>query len=266
MIHPTAIVDPGARIASGAHIGPYTVIGSDVEIGEGTWIGPHVVINGPTRIGRENRIYQFCSLGEMPQDMKYAGEPTRLEIGDRNVIREHVTMNPGTQGGGMVTRIGSNCLFMVGSHVAHDCQIADHVILANNATLAGHVEVGEGAILGGLSAVHQFVRIGRGAMIGGMSGVENDVIPYGLVMGERASLRGINVVGLKRHGVPREAIHALRDAYKRLFENGATGTAAERLTEVAAGCGDNVIVGELVAFMRAESSRGLVLPPGSNGR
>ncbi len=265
-VHPSAIIGAEVDLSDDVEVGPYCVLDGPVSIGRGTRLSSHVVVTGRTTIGAECRIYPFASIGHPPQDLKYAGEPSRLEIGDRNVIREHVTMNPGTEGGGMVTRIGSDCLFMVGSHVAHDCQLADHVILANNATLAGHVVVGDGAILGGLSAVHQFVRIGQGAMIGGMSGVENDVIPYGLVMGDRASLRGINVVGLKRHGVPREAIHALRDAYRRLFENGAGGTAAERLSEVAAGCGDHAIVEDLVAFMRADSSRGLVLPPGSNGR
>ncbi|MDP6572589.1 MAG: acyl-ACP--UDP-N-acetylglucosamine O-acyltransferase, partial [Rhodospirillales bacterium] len=186
------------------------------------------------------------------------GEASRLEIGCNNIIREQVTMNPGTEGGGMVTRTGNNCLFMVGSHVAHDCQIGDHVILVNNATMGGHVEIGEWAIIGGLSAVHQFVRVGRHAMVGGMSGVENDIIPYGSVVGNRARLSGLNVVGLKRRGFSREVIHALRNAYRLLFA--PEGTMTERLNDVAELMPEIEPVMEIVEFISADSSRSICQP------
>ncbi|MGE5270593.1 MAG: acyl-ACP--UDP-N-acetylglucosamine O-acyltransferase, partial [Thiohalocapsa sp.] len=205
-IHPTAVVDAGARLADDVVIGPYCVIGAQVSLLAGVALKSHVVIDGRTTIGARTRIFPFASIGHETQDLKYKGEPSTLEIGHDNTIREHVTINPGTEGGGMVTCVGSHCLLMVGAHVAHDCQIGDHVILVNNATLGGHVVVEDYAILGGLSAVHQFVRIGRHAMIGGMSGVERDVIPYGLVMGDRARLTGINLIGMQRRGFSREAI------------------------------------------------------------
>jgi UDP-N-acetylglucosamine acyltransferase len=203
-------------------------------------------------------MFPFASIGLQPQDLKYMGEASRLEIGCNNVIREQVTMNPGTEGGGMVTRTGNNCLFMVGSHVAHDCQIGDHVILVNNATMGGHVEIGEWAILGGLSAVHQFVRVGRHSMVGGMSGVENDIIPYGSVVGNRARLSGLNVVGLKRRGFSREVIHALRSAYRLLFA--PEGTMTERLNDVAELMPEIEPVMEIVKFIRADSSRAICQP------
>ena len=194
-IHSTAIVDPKATLAGDVTIGPYSVVGENVVLGAGVRLMSHVVVDGHTQVGAGTVIYPFASIGLPPQDLKYGGEPSVLEIGVNNVIREHVTMNPGTEGGGMITRIGDNCLFMVASHVAHDCQLGDHVIMANNAALGGHVSVGEWAILGGLSAIHQYVRIGRHAIVGGMSGVEHDVIPYGSVMGDRARLAGLNLVG-----------------------------------------------------------------------
>jgi UDP-N-acetylglucosamine acyltransferase len=257
-IHPTAIVDSNAEIARGVEIGPYAVIGPHVRLGDGVHVGPHVVIDGRTTIGADTAIFPFASIGHIPQDLKYKGEPSELVIGARNVIREHVTMNPGTEGGGMVTRVGDRCLFMVGSHVAHDCKVGDHVVMANNATLAGHVEVGDWAILGGLSAVHQFCRIGRFAMIGGMSGVENDVIPYGSVMGNRARLAGLNIVGLKRRGFTRDQIHNLRTAYRLLFAE--EGTLAERLSDVEEIYHDNEVVMEIVAFIRADSTRAICQP------
>ena len=211
-----------------------------------------------TRIGAETEIYPFATIGLPPQDLKYAGETSELVIGERNRIREHVTMNPGTSEGGMMTRVGNDCLFMVGSHVAHDCLMGDHIIMANNATLAGHVVVGDYAILGGLSAVHQFVRIGRHAIVGGMSGVENDVIPYGSVMGDRARLSGLNVIGLKRRNFAKDEIHNLRTAYRMLFAE--EGTLQERIDDVAKMFGDNADILEIVEFMRADSSRGLTQP------
>jgi UDP-N-acetylglucosamine acyltransferase len=261
-IHPTAIVAGQARIADDAVIGPYCVVGSQVELAEGVRLISHVAVDGITSIGAGTAVYPFASLGHPPQDMKYKGEPSRLVIGKRNQIRESVTMNPGTEGGGMVTRVGDDCLFMVGSHVAHDCTIGDHAIFVNNATLGGHVTIGDYAILGGLSAVHQFVRIGRHVMVGGMTGVENDVIPYATVTGNRAHLSGLNLVGLKRRGYDRDAIHALRNAYRLLFA--PEGTMAERLEEVAELFKDVGPVMEIVDFIRADSSRAVCQPKPEN--
>lgn len=256
-IHPTAVVDPGAQIAPDAVIGPYCIIGANVVIESGVTLKSHVAISGRTTVGAGTTIYPFASLAE-PQDLKYHGEESQLIIGKNNVIREHVTMNTGTEGGGMVTRVGDNCLFMVGSHVAHDCIVGNNVILANNATLAGHVRVGDFAVLGGLSAVHQRVQIGAHAMIGGMSGVESDVIPYGLVMGERAKLSGLNLVGLKRRGFERDEIHSLRNAYRLLFA--PEGTMAERLEDVAKTFESNKPVMDIVDFIRLDSSRAICQP------
>ncbi len=258
MIHPTAIVEDGAQVGKNVSIGPYCVVGADVTLGDGVTFASHVVINGRTRVGANTRVYPFASIGHQPQDMKYKGEPSELIIGCNTIIREHVTMNPGTEGGGMVTRVGNNCLIMVGSHVAHDCQIGDHAILVNNATLGGHVRIEDWAIIGGLSAVHQFARIGRHAMVGGMSGVENDVIPYGSVVGNRAHLSGLNIVGLKRRGFSRDTIHALRNAYRLLFA--PEGTMTERLADVVATFGDNEPVMEIVDFIRVDSSRAICQP------
>ena len=257
-IHSTAIVERGAELGDGVVIGPYCVVGADVRLGAGVVLMSHVVVAGRTRIGDGCRVYPFASIGQQPQDLKYAGEPSELIVGANNVIREYVTMNPGTRGGGMVTRVGSNCLFMVGAHVAHDCQIADNVIMANNATLGGHVSVGDHAILGGLCAVHQFVRIGRHAMIGGMSGVEHDVIPYASVMGDRARLSGLNIVGLKRRRFSREQIHNLRTAYRLLFAE--EGTMAERLVDVSAMYKDEPAVMEIVEFINVDSNRSICQP------
>lgn len=262
-IHATAVVDPGVKLGMDVKIGPLCVVGAEVELGDGVELVSHVVVDGRTSIGARTRIFPFATIGLPPQDLKYKGEPSRLEIGADNRIREHVTMNPGTQGGGMLTKVGDGCLFMVGSHVAHDCKIGDRVIMANNATLAGHVEIDDDAILGGLSAIHQFVRIGRNAMIGGMSGVEHDVIPYGLVMGERARLNGLNIVGLKRHGFSRAEILALQNAYKLLF--GDQGTIAERLKDVRARFSADGPVGTLLDFADTESPRALCQPKPSNG-
>ncbi|MDE3015957.1 MAG: acyl-ACP--UDP-N-acetylglucosamine O-acyltransferase [Pseudomonadota bacterium] len=265
LIHPTAIVTPGVKLAEGVVIGPYCVLDGEIAIGAGTKLLSHVVIGGRTKIGTNNKIFPFASLGHAPQDLKYKGEKSELVIGDHNVIREHVTMNPGTEGGGMVTTIGSHCLFMVASHVAHDCVIGGHVILANNATLGGHVQVGDHAIIGGLAAVHQFVRIGTGAIIGGMSGVEHDVIPFGSVMGERASLAGLNLVGLKRRGFERDAIHALRGAYKMLFED-EDGTLADRIGRTRAEYGSVTEVADMIAFMGDKGNRSLCLPKAFRSR
>ena len=262
-IHPTAVVEPGARLAESVRVGPYCVVGPAVELQDGVELVSHVAVAGRTLVGAETRIFPFASIGHQPQDLKYQGEASRLEIGRRNIVREHVTMNPGTTGGGMVTRVGDGCLFMVGAHVAHDCRIGDNVIMANNATLAGHVAIGDFAILGGLSAVHQFVRIGKHAMIGGVTGVERDVIPYGQVVGDRARLVGLNIVGMQRRGFSREQVQALRTAYQMLF--GEAGTLAERVDEVARQFTEVEPVRDIVAFIRADSQRGFCRPQGING-
>lgn len=232
MIHPTAIVHPGARVDESVEIGPYTIIGEHVTIGAGTTVGPHAVIEGWTEIGRDNRIFQFASVGAVPQDLKYHGEKATLKIGDRNTVREFVTMHLGTEDGGGETVVGSDCLFMAYSHVAHDCRVGDHVILANGATLAGHVTVEDHAIIGGLSAVHQFTRIGCHVMLAGGSIAVQDVAPYTIAQGDRAKTVGLNLVGLKRRGFSREAIGAIKQAYKTFFRSGAG--AEEALTRIDA--------------------------------
>jgi UDP-N-acetylglucosamine acyltransferase len=262
-IHPTAIVAPAARVAEDVVIGPYCVIGGDVELGAGVRLAAHVVIDGRTTIGEATRIFPFASIGLEPQDLKYQGETSSLVIGRDTTIREYVTINPGTAGGGMVTRVGDDCLLMIGAHVAHDCQIGNHVIMANNATLAGHVVIEDYALLGGLCAVHQFVRIGRHAMIGGMSGVERDVIPYGQVMGNRARLTGLNIIGMQRRGFSRDEIQGLRRAYQFLFS--ADGTLNDRVNEAAERFGGIGPVDDIIAFIRADSSRAICQPKGANG-
>lgn len=257
-IHPTAIVEDGARIGADVHIGAYCVVGSSVELGDGVELVSHVVVAGHTRIGPGTRVWPFASLGHRPQDLKFAGETSSLEIGANNMIREHVTMNPGTTGGGLVTRVGDGGLFMVGAHVGHDCRIGSNVIMANNATLAGHVEIGDNAILGGLSAVHQFVRVGPHAMVGGMTGVEKDVIPYGSVIGNRAELGGLNIVGLRRRGFDRAAIHALREAYRAVFRG--EGSLGERAAAAAARWPDVAPVQEMTAFILADTARSFCTP------
>ena len=245
-------------MGSGVEIGPYCLIGPHVELGDGCKLHSHVVIEGHTILGANCEIFPFASLGHIPQDMKFRGEESRLIIGSDNTIREYVTINPGTQGGGLVTRVGSHCLFMAQAHVAHDCQIGDHVILANAAAIAGHCVVGNYAIVGGLSAVHQFVRIGEYAFVGGMSGVESDVIPYGIVVGPRATLKGLNVVGIKRSGLDRAQLKDLREAYDLLFAN--EGTLSERTAKVEKALPDDERVGQILEFIRADSSRALALP------
>jgi UDP-N-acetylglucosamine acyltransferase len=257
-IHPTAIIAPGAKIAAHVEIGPFCVVGHHVQLDEGVRLVSHVCVEGHTHIGARTVIYPFASIGLPPQDLKYKGENSRLIIGMDNTIREYVTMQPGTEGGAMETRVGDGCLFMAGIHIAHDCQIGSHVIMANYATLAGHVEVGDHAIIGGLVGVHQFARIGHHAIIGGLSPVDGDVIPYASVKGDRAYLNGLNLVGLKRRGFSREEIDMLRKAYRMLFAE--EGTLAERLADAAATFEAMPAVMELVDFMRSESKCGLCLP------
>ena len=252
------IIDPSANIGSNVEIGSWSIIGPNVVIGDDTKIASHVVVRAHTKLGKKNQVFQFSSIGEDPSDIKYKGEASLLEIGDNNTIREYVTMNPGTEGGGLLTKIGNSCLFMVGSHIAHDCLVGDNVILVNNATLGGHVKIGDYAIIGGLAAVHQFVRIGRHSMIGGCSGVENDVIPYGSIVGNRAHLSGLNLVGLKRRGFSRDTIHDLRRAYRLLFSQ--EGTQAERMADVSDLFADIEPVMEILEFMGTESSRAICQP------
>ncbi len=216
-IHATALVHPAAKIAPGVQIGPYSIIGENVTIGEGTVVGPHVVIDGHTTLGKSNRIFPFASLGSAPQDLKYKGEASTLEIGDGNQIREYVTMNPGTEGGGMVTRIGNQNLLMVSVHIAHDCIIGNRNIFANGATMAGHVIVEDDAIIGGMAGVHQFARVGRGAMMSGGTLAPLDIPPYCIAQGDRAQLFGLNVIGLRRRGFTSEQVRALKQAYKLAF-------------------------------------------------
>ncbi len=257
-IHPTAIIEDGAQLSDTITIGPYCTIGSQVTLGDNVTLVSHVHIEGNTSIGEGTIVYPFASLGTPPQDLKFSGENSELIIGKNNTIREHVTMNPGTQHGEMKTVVGDNCLFMMASHVAHDCNVGNNVILANNATLAGHVIVGEYAILGGLSAVHQFVRIGDHAVVGGMSGVENDIIPYGRVKGERASLAGLNLIGLERRGFSKEQIRALQRAFNQLF--GDEGTMDQRIEMVASDCSEDQLTMSIIDFARAKTKFPLCQP------
>lgn len=257
-VHPTAIVEDGAVIGAHAKIGPFCTVGPQVALGEGVELISHVAVAGITSVGARTRIWPFASIGHQPQDLKYAGEETRLEIGSDCMLREHVTMNPGTVQGGGLTKIGDRCLFMMSTHAGHDCKVGNGVIVANNVPLAGHVEVGDHAVIGGNAAVHQFCRIGHGAMVGGLTGVERDVIPYGSVTGDRAHLAGLNLIGLKRHGASRDEIHALRAAFREIFET--AGDLSEKVEKAAAAHAGSALVGEVVAFLRAESKRSFVTP------
>jgi UDP-N-acetylglucosamine acyltransferase len=255
LIHPTAIVDKSARIATGVSVGPYSVIGSDVEIGEDTWIGPHVIINGPTRIGRDNRIFQFNSIGEIPQDKKYQGEVSSLEIGDRNTIREYCTLNRGTRHGGGVTRVGDDNWIMAYVHIAHDCQVGSGIIMANNATLAGHVTIGNHAILGGFTLVHQFCELGDHSFSAMGTAIGKDVPPFVLVAGQPASPRGLNSEGLKRHGFDSDTLDLLRKAYKTVYRSSLKAAEAiEQLNHLGA---ESPEIQAMAAFIKS-STRGIV--------
>ena len=257
-IHPSAIVEPGARLGDGVKIGPYSIVGRDVELGDGVELVSHAVVAGRTTIGARTRIFPFASIGHQPQDLKFKGEPSTLAIGADCIIREGVTMNPGTEGGGLVTVVGDRCAFLANSHVGHDCRIGNNVIFSNNVMLAGHCTVGDFAILGGGAAVIQFARVGPHAFVGGMSGLENDLIPYGMALGNRAYLSGLNIVGLQRRGFSRQDIHDLRRAYRLLFA--AEGTLAERAEDVSQGFKDHPIVTEILEFIRAGGKRSLCTP------
>ena len=258
-IHKSSIISKETKLGSKVKIGPYCMLGPNVQVGNNVKIYSHVNLDGYTIIGSDTQIFPFASIGTVPQDLKYKGEKSKLLIGSNNIIREYVTMNPGTKGGGLITKIGNNCLFMIGSHVAHDCFIGNNVIMANNATLAGHVCIDDFAILGGLSAVHQFVRIGKHAMVGGMSGVENDVIPYGSVMGDRAFLSGLNIVGLKRRGFSRNEIQDLRTVFRLIFS--IEGTISERLKDAGKMYKKNKVVMEIVNFIKLKNSSRAICKP-----
>ena len=256
MIHSTAIIDSKTKISENVHIGPYCVIGPNVEIDENTVIQSHVNISGHTKIGKGNKIYPFVSIND-PQDLKYNGEPTDLVIGDNNKIREYVTINPGTVGGGGKTIIGNNCLFMVSSHVAHDCQLGNNIIIANNVAIAGHAIIDDHVIIGGNSAVQQFTRIGKMAMIGGMTGVLHDVIPYGLSTGNRNSLQGLNLIGLRRSKFDNKDILGLSDAYKEIF---ATKNLTENLSKLNGSFKDNPLVKDVIEFIKKDKKRSICTP------
>ena len=257
MIHKTAIIDTKAKINSNVSVGAYTVIGPNVEIGENSIVQSHVSILGHTKIGRENKIYPFASIGNDPQDLKYNGEMTNLEIGNNNKIREYVTINPGTSGGGGLTKIGNNCLFMVSSHIAHDCMVGNNVILANNVPLGGHAHIASNVIIGGNSAVQQFTRVGKSAMIGGMCGVVRDVIPYGIAHGNRSVLQGLNLIGLRRNNISNKQIMTLSSAYKEIFKD---ENLTQNLINLNEDYKNNELVLEVVNFLEKDKKRPICTP------
>lgn len=257
-VHPTAFVEEGARLGRGVRIGPFCTVGPHVELGDGCELISHVVVAGHTRVGARTKIFPFAVIGEAPQDLRYKGEPTTLTVGSDCIIREGVTMNTGTPNGTGKTIVGDRCFFLTQSHVAHDCRVGDNVILTNNVMLAGHCKIGDFAIIGGGAGIHQFVRVGPHAFIGGLSGVENDVIPYGMVLGNRAYLAGLNIVGLRRRGFRRDQIHDLRRAYRLLFAQ--EGTLAERVEDVAEEFAKHPTVHEILDFIRDGGDRAICTP------
>ena len=257
-IHPISDVDPAARLGDGVVIGPFCSVGPDVVLGDGVNLKSHVAIAGRTTIGARTAIYPFASIGHPPQDLKYRGEPSTLTIGADCMIREGVTMNPGTEGGGMETTVGDRCFFLANSHVAHDNRIGDNVIFSNNVMCAGHVRVGNFVIVGGGTGLHQFIRVGDHAFIGGGAGVMNDVIPFGMVRDNPAHLAGLNLVGLKRRGFSREHIHELRLAYRLLFAD--EGTLSERVEDVAGEFAEHPLIHEILDFIRSGGERAICVP------
>ena len=257
MIHKTSVIDNKSKIASSAKVGPYTVIGPNVEIGNDVEIHSHVNISGNTKIGDGTKIFPFASIGTDPQDLKYKDENTKLEIGKNNKIREYVTINPGTSGGGGLTKIGDNCLFMISSHIAHDCNIGNNVIIANNVPLGGHVTIEDNVVIGGNSAVQQFTRIGKLAMIGGMTGVLNDVIPFGLSIGNRNYLQGLNLIGLRRSSYDNKDILGLIEAYKEIF---LTENLNENLSKLNGVFKENPLVKEVINFITKDKKRSICTP------
>ncbi|GLQ09411.1 acyl-[acyl-carrier-protein]--UDP-N-acetylglucosamine O-acyltransferase [Devosia yakushimensis] len=257
-IHPSAIVGPNARIGKGVKIGPYCTVGDNVILHDNVELVSHAVVDGHTEVGAGSRIFPFASVGLQPQDRKYHGENSRLVIGERCTIREGATLNPGTEGGGMLTKIGDDCLIMAGAHVAHDAILGNNVIMANYVGIAGHCQVGDNVIFGGSCVVHQFTRVGAHAFIGAHSMIDGDVIPYGMAVGNRAVLTGLNLVGLKRYKFDREAIHKLRAAYRMIFAS--EGTLRERVEDAAELFKGNALVQDVVAFITAASDRPILLP------
>ena len=257
MIHKTAIIDSNAKISKNVIIGPFSVIGSNVEIGENTEIQSHVNISGNTIIGKNNKIFPFASIGNCPQDLKFQGEETKLEIGDNNKIREYVSINPGTNGGGGLTKVGNNCLFMVSSHIAHDCFVGNNVVLVNNVAIGGHAYLDDNAIIGGNSAVQQYTRIGKSAMIGGMCGVVKDIIPYGIAHGNRSVLQGLNLIGLRRKNIPNKEIITLSDAYKEIFKN---ENLTKNLSNLSKEFRKNKLVSEVIEFIEKDKKRPICTP------
>lgn len=260
LIHPSARVASGAEIGEGVRIGPFCTVGPQVTIADGAQLISHVVVDGRTRIGKEVKLFPFCTVGMAPQDLKYHDEPTETEIGAGTMLREHVTVHRGTVTGTGITRVGENCLLMAVTHVAHDCSVGNGVIIANNTVMGGHVEIGDNAVIGGAAAIHQFVHIGRGVMVGGMAGVEADVIPFGSVLGNRAWLAGLNIIGLRRRGYDHAQVHRVRAAFRALFR--AEGVFADRLEEVRAQFAGDPLVGEMLAFIDARRTR---QPPAKRG-
>tara|TARA_Y100001935_G_scaffold137489_1_gene113797 strand:+ start:427 stop:1224 length:798 start_codon:yes stop_codon:yes gene_type:complete len=261
--HPSSIISPKAKIGKNVYIGPNCIITDNVELGNDCKLHANVYIDGYTEIGEKCSFFPYSTIGTVPQDLKYKGEKSKLVIGKNNIFREYVTINPGTKGGGLKTLVGNNCLFMVSSHIAHDCIIGNNVILVNNASLAGHVIIEDFAILGAMSGVHQFCRIGKHAMIGAMTGVDSDVIPYGTVIGNRAFLSGLNIIGLKRRGFSKDIILGLRKAYGLLFSS-QEGTLSSRLKEVADSFSENEPAMEIVAFLNKKKSRSICQPKNVN--
>ena len=262
MIHPTAIVADGARLGEGVRIGPYSIVGSNVTLGDNVELVSHAVVEGNTSIGPGTRIFPFASVGHQPQDLKFHGENSRLEIGANCTIRESVTINPGTEGGGMVTRIGDNCLIMASAHVAHDVIVGNNVVITNYVGIAGHCHIGDFVRFGGTCVIHQFTRIGAHAFIGAQSMVDGDVIPYGMAVGNRATLTGLNLVGLKRRGFEREAIHRLRAAYRQIFAS--EGTLRERVEDAAEIFSQDALVQDVVRFIAEAQDRPILLPRNGN--
>ena len=257
MIDKNTSIHPDAKISSSAKIGTYTVIGPKVEIGENVEVFSHVNISGDTKIGSGTKIFPFASIGTSPQDLKFKGEHTKLEIGKNNIIREYVTINPGTDGGGGITKIGNNCLFMISSHIAHDCQIGNNVIIANNVPLGGHVTIEDNVVIGGNSAVQQFTRIGKLAMIGGMTGVLKDVIPFGLSIGNRNYLQGLNLIGLRRANYNNKDILGLSEAYKKIF---ATKNLTDNLNKLNGSFKENPLVKDVIEFITKDKKRSICTP------
>ncbi|MFZ1814462.1 MAG: acyl-ACP--UDP-N-acetylglucosamine O-acyltransferase [Rhizobiaceae bacterium] len=257
-IHSSAVVEDGARLGEGVKIGPFCHVGKDVVLGDDVELKSHVVVAGNTSVGARTRIFPFASIGHEPQDLKYHGEPNSLEIGTDCLIREHVTMNPGTEGDASRTAIGNRCVFLAGAHVAHDCILGNNIIFSNNVMVAGHCKVDDNVIIGGGAGVHQFCRIGRNAFVGGMAGLENDVIPFGMALGNRAYLGGLNLIGMKRAGVSRESIHNARHAFKELFSSDIP--LKEAAVALGEKFGDDPVVSQILVFLKESGDRSICTP------